>query len=108
MPALCPSAAPTPPAIPAPGERVQAIDQFRSDPGWRGIMFAMDHPVAFQYRIEASDREFTASARGRRREKDGRTADVALILRGRLDDAGALWTTPVEETWTVSTQGGAR
>ena len=107
-PALCPSTAPTPPTIPAPGERVQAIDHFRSDPGWRGIMFSMNHPVAFQYRIEAGDRAFTASARGRRREKNGDTADVTLVLRGRLDDAGALWTTPIEEAWTVSTKGGAR
>ncbi len=107
-PALCASTAPTPPAIPAPGERVQAIDQFRSDPGWRGIMFSMSHPVCFQYRIEAGDQAFTASARGRRREKDGRAAEVTLVLRGRLDDAGSLWTTPIEETWTVSTQGGSR
>jgi hypothetical protein len=107
-PALCSSTAPTPPTIPVPGERVHAIDQFRSDPGWRGIMFSMDRPVFFQYRIEAGDRAFTASARGRRREKDGATADVTLILRGRLDDAGALWTTAIEETWTVSTRGESR
>jgi hypothetical protein len=67
----------------------------------------MQQPVCFQYRIEAGDRAFTASARGTRREKDGSTADVTLILRGRLDDAGALWTTAIEEAWTVSTQGGA-
>ncbi len=109
-PALCASAAPAPPTVPAPGERVQAIEQFRSDPGWRGIMFSMNQPVCFQYRIEAGDRAFAASARGRRREKDGRTADVTLILRGRLDEEGALWTTAIEEAWTVSTratQGGA-
>jgi hypothetical protein len=101
-PALCASAAPTPPTVPAPGERVQAIDQFRSDPGWRSILFSMDRPVCFQYRIEAGDRAFTASARGSRREKDGRTTDLALILRGRLDETGALWTSPVEETWMAS------
>jgi hypothetical protein len=106
-PALCPSTAPTPPTVPAPGERVAAIDQFRSDPGWRSIMFSMDHPVCFQYRIEASDRAFTASARGNRREKDGSKTDVTLLLRGRLDDAGALWTTAIEEAWTVSTQAGS-
>jgi hypothetical protein len=106
-PALCSSTAPTPPAVPAPGERVQAIEQFRSDPGWRGIMFSMDHPVCFQYRIEAGDRAFTASARGRRREKDGSTAEVTLILRGRLDDGGALWTTAIEEAWTVSSRAGS-
>ncbi len=104
-PALCASTAPTPPMVPAPGERVQAIDQFRSDPGWRGILFSMDHPVCFQYRIEAGDLAFPASARGRRRETDGRTADVSLILRGRLDDAGALWTSAIEEAWTVSGAG---
>ena len=104
-PALCSSTAPTPPTIPAPGERVHAIDQFRSDPGWRGIMFSMDQPVCFQYRIEAGDRAFTASARGRRREKDGATADVTLILRGRLDHVGALWTSAIEEVWTVSGAG---
>jgi hypothetical protein len=105
-PALCASTAPTPPTIPAPGERVQAIEQFRSDPGWHGIMFSMNHPVCFQYQIEAGDRMFVASARGRRREKDGGTADVSLILRGRLDDAGALWTTAIEEVWSVSTRAG--
>jgi hypothetical protein len=105
-PALCASAAPTPPSVPAPGERVLALDQFRSDPGWRGIMFSMSRPVCFQYRIEAGDRAFTASARGRRREKDG-TADVTLILRGRLDEAGALWTTAIEETWALSTRAGS-
>jgi hypothetical protein len=108
VPTLCSSTAPTPPTIPAPGERVHAIDQFRSDPGWRCIMFSMEQPVCFQYRIEAGDRAFTASARGTRREKDGTTADVTLILRGRLDEAGALWTTAIEEAWTVSTQGGSR
>jgi hypothetical protein len=104
-PALCVSTEPTPRTVPAPGERVQAIAQFRTDPGWRGIMFSMDQPVCFQYRIEAGDRAFTASARGKRREKDGSTADVTLILRGRLDDAGALWTAAIEETWTVSPAG---
>jgi hypothetical protein len=102
-PALCPSAAPTPPTVPAPNEPVQAIDQFRSDPGWRSIRFAMDRPVCFQYRVEASDRAFTASARGSRREKDGSAADVTLVLRGRLDDAGELWISAIEEAWTVST-----
>jgi hypothetical protein len=101
--ALCASAAPTPPTVPAPGERVQAIDQFRSDPGWRSIMFSMDQPVCFQYRIEAGDRAFTASARGSRREKDGSTTDLTLSLRGRLDDAGELWSSAIEEAWTVST-----
>jgi hypothetical protein len=106
-PALCASTAPTPTAIPAPGERVQALDQFRSDPGWRGILFSMSQPVCFQYRIEAAEREFSASARGRRRERDGRGAEVTLVLRGRLDEAGGLWTTAIEETWTVATGGGA-
>ena len=68
----------------------------------------MSHPVCFQYRIEAGDRAFAASARGRRREKDGSTADVTLVLRGRLDDAGALWTTAIEEAWTVSTHAGSQ
>jgi hypothetical protein len=107
-PALCPSAGPTPPTVPAPGERVLAFDQFRSDPGWRSIMFSMEQPVCFQYRIDAAARAFTALATGRRREKDGRTADVTLILRGRLDDAGALWTTAIEEAWTVLPQAGSR
>ena len=102
-PALCASAAPTPPTVPAPGEPVQAIDQFRSDPGWRSIMFSMDRPICFQYRIEAGDRTFTASATGTRREKDGGTTDLNLVLRGRLDDTGALWTTAIEEAWTVPT-----
>src|ERR1700733_1642844 len=104
-PALCASAAPTPPAVPAPGEPVLAVDQFRTDPGWRGIMFTMDHPVCFQYRIDADDRTFTASARGSRRERDGSTTDLTLILRGRLDDAGALWTAAIEEAWTGSRAG---
>ena len=99
-PALCASAAPTPPSIPTPGERVQAIDQFRSDPGWRSIMFSMEQPVCFQYRIEAGDRAFTASARGSRRERDGSTTDLTLILRGRTDEAGVLWTSAIEEAWT--------
>jgi hypothetical protein len=102
-PVLSASTAPTPPTVPAPGMPVLAIDQFRSDPGWRGIMFSMSHPIYFQYRIEAADRAFTASARGSRREKDGSMADVTLILRGRLDDSGALWTSALEETWATST-----
>jgi hypothetical protein len=100
-PSLCASAAPTPPTAPAPGKPIQAVEQFRSDPGWRSILFTMDHPIYFQYRIEASDRAFTASAMGSRREKDGGTTDLTLILRGRLDDAGELWTSAIEETWTA-------
>ncbi len=100
-PTLCSSAAPTPPTVPAPGERLQAVEQFRSDPGWRSILFTMDHPIFFQYRIDAGDRAFTASARGSRREKDGGTTDLTLILRGRLDDTGELWTSAIEETWTA-------
>jgi hypothetical protein len=99
-PALCGSAAPTPPAVPGPGQRVLAHEPFRSDPGWRGIMFAMDRPVCCQYRLVAGDRMVTASARGSRQERDGSTTDVALVLRVRLDDAGELWTSAIEETWT--------
>jgi hypothetical protein len=101
-PALCPSTAPTPPTIPPPGKPVLAIEQFRSDPGWRSILFSMNQPIHFQYRIEAGDGAFSASARGRRLEKDGSTTDLALTLRGRLDDAGALWTMAIEETWTAA------
>ena len=104
-PALCVSAAPTPPAVPEPCEPVLAVDQFQSDPGWRSIMFTMSHPVYFQYRIEAGDRAFTASARGRLREKDGSTTHVTLSLRGRLDEGGALWITPIEEVWTSARDG---
>lgn len=98
-PSLCPSTAPTPPAMPLPGKPVAAAAQFASDPGWRSILFSMSHPVQFQYRIDASERAYAASARGMRRERDGGVTDVTVILRGRLDDSGELWTSAVEETW---------
>ncbi len=106
-PALCLSTAPTPVAIPEPGESVLAVDVFRTDPGWRSIGFTMSWPVSFQYRIEAGDRGFTAMAKGRRREGDGRTSHVTLSLRGRIDDAGELWTSAIDELWTSTPQPDA-
>ena len=38
---------------------------------------------------------------------DGGTSDVTLVVRGRLDDAGELWTSPVEEEWAASRPRGA-
>jgi hypothetical protein len=99
-PALGPSTAPTPPAIPQPGKPVRAIDVFTTDPGWRSIMFAMNQPVAFQYRIETGDRRFTARATGLRSEADGTTTEVRLEFSGHLDGRGALWTSAIEETWS--------
>ena len=98
-PALGPSAAPAPPMVPEPGKRVQAIDVFRTDPGWRGIMFAMDRPLAFQYRIDGDDRRFRATATGLRRETDGTRTELRLVLSGYVDAGGELWISPIQETW---------
>ena len=100
-PALCSSAAPTPPTVPAPGERVQAIDQFqsRSRLAQHHVLDGPPHllPVPHRSRRPGVHRVGKGESPREGRQHDGPRADPPRAS-GRSGRAGPR---PVEETWTA-------
>jgi hypothetical protein len=96
---LCPGDGPVPRAAQARGQRYRPTPQDWSGPGFSCMEFAMDRPIAFQYRLETDARGFVLTAHGQRPNGD-HGVEATLVLRGEIRADRVLNIAPkIEETW---------
>jgi hypothetical protein len=101
-PAMCPSGAPIPATLQAPGAKYQPSEQdWNDNAGWQCLQFAIASPMYFQLRVETRSDGFVATAHAQG-TRDGRLFDVKMVLRGTVSASGAdVEVAPnLEETWT--------